>query len=373
MVGGTPPFADHPAGASFPYPDCPFSRVGGPVAGSSELPRQQSRPTTRRSGGAAENRRAAGRRADLRASDGCRVRNWEAGLVGAGMSGDPDRAGRRGLGVRPGQWGSIRTGESTGTASGGAGRSTARGCRHGRTTGGEGVAPVAAVDAAGVGGDPWLSHPEYYSTIRAGDVDGDGRDDVIARGPFGIRTWFYNRRETGGWERYLPDGYPAFVTAGQKNAFTALTHWRRPRVIPDGGDVVRDAWASDNAPAQRIFDRRWARAAWPRSRVRRVRAPGNPPATRRAPRRRGAAASRPRIGPRSSTRCSPRATPPAKWSALFATPQHARESVRRQARRVAGYREDLGLQGAAGSTATFERKRIWSGASGSPAPSPAPA
>ena len=74
-----------------------------------------------------------------------------------------------------------------------------------------------------LGSDPWLSHPEYYSTIQVGDVDGDGRDDVVARGPSGIRTWFYNRRKTGGWERYLPEGYPAFKTAGQQAAFTALT------------------------------------------------------------------------------------------------------------------------------------------------------
>ena len=67
-------------------------------------------------------------------------------------------------------------------------------------------------------GDPWLTHPEYYSTIQTGDVDGDGRDDVIARGPFGIRTWFYNRRGTGGWERYLPDGYPAFPGASTARA-----------------------------------------------------------------------------------------------------------------------------------------------------------
>ena len=65
-----------------------------------------------------------------------------------------------------------------------------------------------------LGSDPWLSHPEYYATIQVGDVDGDGRDDVVARGPSGIRTWFYDRRKTGGWERYLPDGYPAFQTAG---------------------------------------------------------------------------------------------------------------------------------------------------------------
>ena len=65
----------------------------------------------------------------------------------------------------------------------------------------------------GLTGD-WLTNPAYYSTIQVGDVDGDGHADVVARGPFGIRTWFYNRRGTGGWERYLPGGYPAFPGAG---------------------------------------------------------------------------------------------------------------------------------------------------------------
>jgi hypothetical protein len=35
-------------------------------------------------------------------------------------------------------------------------------------------------------GDLWNQQPEEYGTIQVGDVDGDGRDDVVARGPFGI-------------------------------------------------------------------------------------------------------------------------------------------------------------------------------------------
>ena len=102
----------------------------------------------------------------------------------------------------------------------------------------------------GLGANPWLTHPEYYSTIHTGDVDGDGRDDVIARGPYGIRTWFYNRRGTGGWERYLADGYPAFSSQGaqnEQNAFAALNALAiQQGLIPSG--TLRDVWAGENPP-----------------------------------------------------------------------------------------------------------------------------
>ena len=79
---------------------------------------------------------------------------------------------------------------------------------------------------------------------------------MIARGPYGIRTWFYNRRGTGGWERYLPDGYPAFPGAstasgtpdtGQQAAFNALNalalQWG---AITSG--KIRDVWTGENKP-----------------------------------------------------------------------------------------------------------------------------
>jgi hypothetical protein len=98
-------------------------------------------------------------------------------------------------------------------------------------------------------GATWLTHPEYYNTIQVGDVNGDGKADVIARGPFGIRTWFYNRRGTGGWERYSPDGYPDFPTPGQHTAFTTLTAQAVGHgVIPFGATSVRAVWNGENAP-----------------------------------------------------------------------------------------------------------------------------
>jgi hypothetical protein len=112
--------------------------------------------------------------------------------------------------------------------------------------------PLALAD------DPWgdVSTPDaqaksrsYYSTIQTGDVDGDGKADVVARGPYGIRTWFYNRRGTGGWERYLTEGYPNFPTAGQTAAFDELNKQAQGS-IPGGGSNVRGVWLGENPPSQ---------------------------------------------------------------------------------------------------------------------------
>ena len=66
-------------------------------------------------------------------------------------------------------------------------------------------------------GPPWSdagdwNRPEYYSTIQTGDVDGDGRAELHARGAAGMRGWEY---EDGAWQQ-LPNG-PAWSDAAGWN------------------------------------------------------------------------------------------------------------------------------------------------------------
>ena len=111
--------------------------------------------------------------------------------------------------------------------------------------------PLALAD------DPWGSDRSYYSTIQAGDVDGDGRDDVIGRGPYGIRTWFYDRRGTGGWESYLPYGYPDFSchpanapSSCQQAAYAMLNSLARSHgYLTAAQDEIRDVWTDVNEPS----------------------------------------------------------------------------------------------------------------------------
>ncbi len=107
--------------------------------------------------------------------------------------------------------------------------------------------PLALSDTA-----VWNQDRSHYGTFRAGDVDGDGREEIIARGPFGIRTWFYDRRGTGGWERYLPAGYPDFPGGqggGQSAAFSTLNQLAKQyRYITRSQNSVRDVWSAENPP-----------------------------------------------------------------------------------------------------------------------------
>ena len=70
---------------------------------------------------------------------------------------------------------------------------------------------------------------------------------MVARGLYGIRTWFYNRSGTGGWERYLPEGYPGFPgtsTTGQQGAFNKLNDFALQKGAITSGKI-RDVWTGE--------------------------------------------------------------------------------------------------------------------------------
>ena len=126
--------------------------------------------------------------------------------------------------------------------------------------------PVSSADMVKLG-PTWQNNPSYYSTIQVGPVAGPGYPDaVIARGPFGIRTWFYcpfgssavpgcaRLHGQPGWTSWLPQdtsSYPQF-TGGQAAAWTELNSQARdanpPLIGPGTASTIRDAWTGTAAP-----------------------------------------------------------------------------------------------------------------------------
>ena len=321
---GLPPFGD--AGTTPAILDCPFSAGGATGPGSGDC--VGSSPSYYETLQAADVDGVPGDELIARASDGLRVRKWEPGSSGGSWDALPTLTAlaARAAASRRAMWGSIRTGDIDGDGKQevlALDGTALQAWSYDRTAKAwSRLQPSTALALTG----NWMTQPEYYSTIQTGDVDGDGNDDVVARGPFGIRTWFYDRRRTGGWERYLPDGYPALPhghgTAGHREAERVRRAERArpaegrhhlgqaPRRV-DGGDPAGpdDACRPARRPAQ------GARRQLPggesdeptrrRSTPRVCRRPGAPGTTRTS-------------GRRSSTRCSARPTSPSRWSATSA-------------------------------------------------------
>jgi len=105
---------------------------------------------------------------------------------------------------------------------------------------------LPAAPALNLGGSLWLSDASYYSTLEVGRVAAGAPDAVIARGPFGVRTWFYNRNGSGGWTSLMPQdisSYPQFA-GGQAAAWAELN--TLAQYGPSG--TVRDLWTAPTAP-----------------------------------------------------------------------------------------------------------------------------
>jgi hypothetical protein len=157
----------------------------------------------------------------------------------------------------PGEWSSIRTGDITGD-----GHTDVLALVNGQlrawelTSNGSGQLAWTALPATpslNLGGSMWDNNASYYSTIQVGSVAGLRTPDaVIARGPFGVRTWFYNRNGSGGWTSFLPQdisSYPQFA-GGQALAWTELNALARQAKLigPSPSGTVRDGWTGATAP-----------------------------------------------------------------------------------------------------------------------------
>jgi hypothetical protein len=98
---------------------------------------------------------------------------------------------------------------------------------------GDGFADPLPLDA--LANDDGFESPDTWGTIRAGDIDGDGRDDLCARTPAGMRCW-----------RALGDGFegpiegPRWDDAGGWNR---LPYWASIRLTDVDGDGRADLCA----------------------------------------------------------------------------------------------------------------------------------
>jgi hypothetical protein len=66
--------------------------------------------------------------------------------------------------------------------------------------------------------------PQYYTTIQFADIDGDGQAELVGRGPDGIQAWHYDPRSDR-WKK-LASGGP-FADSSLRS--TEATQWEEPQ------------------------------------------------------------------------------------------------------------------------------------------------
>ena len=91
---------------------------------------------------------------------------------------------------------------------------------------------IALSDHALALSDPLWEKPQYYETIHTGDITGDGHAELIARGPYGVRTFAWDAAKRA-FVRPLPYGdFPSFSGAEQA-AYRALGQFLLGRPVDD--------------------------------------------------------------------------------------------------------------------------------------------
>lgn len=195
--------------------------------------------------------------------------DWDTSIPVLTALKDPDSAPYT---PPPGTWSSIRTGDITGD-----GRTDVLAVVNGQLEAWE-------LKPNGSGGWAWSQLPaavplnlgqsfednaSYYSTIQVGPVAGSGYPDgVIARGPFGVRTWFYcsggaspvpgcaSLQGQSGWTSFLPQdtsSYPQF-TGAQAAAWTQLNAMAAADNLIGPNTTVRSVWTGPDAPTDTQLD-----------------------------------------------------------------------------------------------------------------------
>ena len=195
------PFTDVPGGCGLPV------RRGqrGDCLGSSpsyyETLQAATSTAPGRRGPRSRQRRAAGQA------------RWDGGGP-TDRAADADRAGRRGVDVQPGEWGSIRTGDIDGDGATRCSRSTATACRRGPTTRPRRRGRSCRRRALGLTGD-WLTNAgvllddpgrrRQRRRSRRRDRARPVRDPDVVLQP---------ARDAAAGSATCPSGYPAFPTRG---------------------------------------------------------------------------------------------------------------------------------------------------------------
>ena len=101
-----------------------------------------------------------------------------------------------------------------------------------------------AIGGPNLADDPWALDPSYYRTIKTVRLDPSKKAarSLIARGPYGVRTWWFDPSGKR-WTRFKRyGGYPSF-TGTQATAYKYVNEF----LLGDSGAEIRNVYAARNS------------------------------------------------------------------------------------------------------------------------------